>query len=68
LFHDVPWSTAEVTRITLERARAAGRRVHLLPRWFDVDTEADLRRLQAELRVAAAGPPRTRRLVGALRW
>jgi len=63
LFRDVPWSTSEVTRITLERAREAGLSVHLLPPWFDVDTEADLRRLAADLRATAQGPARTRALL-----
>lgn len=61
LFRDVPWSTADVTRVTRERARAAGLRVRLLPAWFDVDTEADLRRLRADLRTATAAVPRRTR-------
>ena len=39
-------------------ARALRLRVRLLPAWFDVDTEADLRRLRAEL-AAGGGPART---------
>jgi len=66
LFRDVPWSTADVARVTLERAREARLRVHLLPRWFDVDTEDDLRRLDADLRASAQGPARTRAFLRAL--
>jgi len=65
LFADVPWSTERVLETTLERARALGLRVRLLSRWFDVDTEADLRRLCDEIAVAG-GPPRTAALAPAL--
>lgn len=67
LFRDVPWSTADVAAVTLERAREAGLRVHLLPRWFDVDTEADLRRLEADLSAAGGSPARTRAFLHARR-
>jgi uncharacterized protein len=59
LFEDVPWSTAEVLAVTLARAHGFGLRVHLLPAWFDVDTEADLHRLRDELAAGGAGPTRT---------
>lgn len=65
LFADVPWSTDRVLDTTLERARARGLRVRLLPRWFDVDTEADLRRLCDEI-AATGAPPRTAALVRVL--
>lgn len=63
LFEDMPWSTPHVTPVTLERARRLGLRVHLLPAWFDVDTEADLRRLHGEIARAGGGPPRTRQFL-----
>jgi rSAM/selenodomain-associated transferase 1 len=66
LFRDIPWSTPRVLATTLERAGALGLRVHLLPRWFDVDTEADLRRLHAELGPDPTGPPRTRAFIRTL--
>jgi len=56
LFADVPWSTERVLNTTLARADASGRRVRLLPRWFDVYTQADLRRLCDD--VAMSGRPR----------
>jgi rSAM/selenodomain-associated transferase 1 len=59
LFVDVPWSTADVLGVTLARARGLGLRVRLLPAWFDVDTEADLRRLREELALSGRGPART---------
>jgi hypothetical protein len=58
LFSGIPWSTAEVCPLTLARAAELGKRVHVLPPWFDVDTEPDLRRLH-EAVAAGGGPPRT---------
>ncbi|HEY3064874.1 MAG TPA: TIGR04282 family arsenosugar biosynthesis glycosyltransferase [Methylomirabilota bacterium] len=45
LFASIPWSSERVAAETLRRARTAGLRVAVLPRWFDVDTAADLDRL-----------------------
>jgi rSAM/selenodomain-associated transferase 1 len=59
LFEAMPWSTERVLSLTLERARRLGLRIYLLPAWFDVDTEADLRRLQEELTTQSTGPRRT---------
>jgi len=59
LFEGIPWSTDAVFALTLAKARAGGLSVHVLPRWFDVDTEADLRRLHAEIVAGPHGPPRT---------
>ena len=59
LFEDVPWSTDAVFSMTLRRASQRGLSVHVLPRWFDVDTEADLRRLHAEMTATCLGPRRT---------
>ena len=56
LFADVAWSTERVLDTTLARAHASGLRVRLLGRWFDVDMEADLRRLCDD--VSASGRPR----------
>ncbi len=49
LFQGIAWSTAAVLKETLSKAAAAGFRVHLLPRWFDVDTGRDLARLRRHL-------------------
>jgi hypothetical protein len=48
LFDGIPWSTSETRAATLARARDLGLSVLLLPRWFDVDTPEDLRRLCAD--------------------
>jgi rSAM/selenodomain-associated transferase 1 len=65
LFADVPWSTERVLETTLARAQALRLRVGLLPRWFDVDTEADLRRLCDDVALSG-GPWRTAALVPGL--
>lgn len=59
LFEGIPWSTDAVFAMTLDRARARGLSVHVLPQWFDVDTEADLRRLHADMTASTHGPQRT---------
>jgi glycosyltransferase A (GT-A) superfamily protein (DUF2064 family) len=63
LFEAMPWSTEHVLPLTLERAQRLGLRMHVLPPWFDVDTETDLLRLHAELTTLAAGPTRTMTLM-----
>jgi hypothetical protein len=65
LFADVPWSTDRVLDTTLARAHARGLRVRLLPRWFDVDTAADLRRLTEDVALSG-GPRRTAALIPVL--
>ncbi|OGK76107.1 MAG: hypothetical protein A2X51_05710 [Candidatus Rokubacteria bacterium GWC2_70_24] len=65
LFEGIPWSTDRVLPLTIEKAGRLGLRTHLLPEWFDVDTEADLRRLHAAL-LAGEGPRRTRRCLEAI--
>jgi rSAM/selenodomain-associated transferase 1 len=66
LFDGIPWSTDAVLATTLERARSLGARVAVLPAWFDVDTEGDLRRLHTEMRSADGAPARTFAFVEAL--
>ncbi|MFP6663560.1 MAG: TIGR04282 family arsenosugar biosynthesis glycosyltransferase [Deltaproteobacteria bacterium] len=46
VFADIPWSTAAVLARTRERARGLGLRCALLDEDFDIDTEADLMRLE----------------------
>lgn len=50
-------------------AEAAGRRVALLPTWYDVDTVQEVERLRAELAAdPAAFAPRTRARLSRLSW
>jgi hypothetical protein len=55
LFADIPWSTSEVYRLTLERAREIALPVVEVPGWYDVDDAPSLRLLEAEL--AGTRPP-----------
>jgi rSAM/selenodomain-associated transferase 1 len=66
LFADMPWSTDRIMELTTARARRLGLRMHVLPEWFDVDTESDLRRLRDELRAGGPVPRRTARCVRAI--
>jgi rSAM/selenodomain-associated transferase 1 len=49
MFENIAWSTAQVAKQTLERAREIGLDVHRLPVWYDVDDVDGLRRLRTEL-------------------
>jgi rSAM/selenodomain-associated transferase 1 len=49
LFESMTWSTSEVLAETVGRATCLGLRIAYLPTWYDVDTPADLIRLQAAL-------------------
>jgi rSAM/selenodomain-associated transferase 1 len=53
LFEDIPWSTANVLALTLDRIAELQLRPSFLPPWYDVDTPADLRFLQVHLRASA---------------
>lgn len=46
---DVQMSTPKVTTDTLKQVKNAGLEVSILPEWWDVDTPADLKRLQSEI-------------------
>ena len=50
VFTGVPMSTGETATQTIRKAEAAGLRVHLLPRSFDIDERHDLARLRALLK------------------
>lgn len=54
LFEEIPWSTSEVYRLTLDRAHEIGLPVVNVPAWYDVDDQASLRMLEDEL---AGRPP-----------
>jgi rSAM/selenodomain-associated transferase 1 len=50
LFSDIPWSTSDVYRLTLDRARGLGLPVVNLPGWYDVDDAASFSMLEDEMR------------------
>ena len=63
LFRGIPWSTSEVCRLTVERARGMLLDVVMLPVWYDIDDQATLALLEEEL--AGGRPPFAQRdLVG----
>jgi uncharacterized protein len=67
IFKDIAWSSDQVFTQTLDRAAGLGLRVALTPAWYDVDTPADLYRLQKELESLPADRlPHSRRLLAAL--
>lgn len=71
LFHDMPWSTPDVFRLTLERIAKHNLRAGFLDPWYDVDRPADLQLLRNHLtaleleRGASAPCPRTRVVLAA---
>lgn len=60
LFQDMPWSTPEVARLTVQAATRLGLRVETLPTCYDIDVPADLDRLRAD----PACPPSLRPFLG----
>ncbi|MBI4057417.1 MAG: TIGR04282 family arsenosugar biosynthesis glycosyltransferase [Elusimicrobia bacterium] len=48
LFKDVPWSTPQVLKTTLEKSKEMGLRFSLLPVYFDVDDEETLKRWETQ--------------------
>lgn len=69
LFDDMPWSTAAVHRLTVERAAEIGVPVVDVAGWYDVDDAASLRLLEDEFAgrlfdgMAGAEAPATRRFL-----
>lgn len=48
LFEDIPWSSPQVYRLTLDRAREIGLPVMAVAGWYDVDDAASLALLEGE--------------------
>lgn len=63
VFDAIPWSSDAVLATTLDRARAAGLGVTMLPTCYDIDLPADLDRLAAD----PACPPALAARLAALR-
>ena len=49
IFDDIEWSTDQVWSQTVQRLEANGVKYGVLPKWYDVDTVDDLKRLRAGL-------------------
>jgi hypothetical protein len=41
-FRDIDWSTERVFMQTAKKIKKAGRTIHVLPTWYDIDTAGDL--------------------------
>jgi uncharacterized protein len=75
LFEEIPWSTDEVYRLTLERAREIGLDTATVHGWYDVDDASSLQMLTDELsgkrldfmaaNISGAGAPATRAFIRA---
>ena len=50
LLRDMPWSTPALAEQTRKRAHSLGLKIAEQPRYFDIDTKADLDRLSSDLR------------------
>jgi hypothetical protein len=59
LFQDIAWSTQKVIPQTLKICQRLKLKVHPLPEWYDVDVEADLKRLRRDLAEKPASAPHT---------
>jgi hypothetical protein len=62
-FPGIAWGGADVFEHTMERFRASGAGVHVLPTWNDVDTIEDLRDLVQRSRGAVSAAHRTVRVI-----
>ena len=51
IFDNIPWSTAEVWPQTIARLTTSQIPYHVLPQWYDVDDQTNLRRLHSSLPV-----------------
>lgn len=64
LFEDIPWSTPEVYRLTVDRARQIGRPVFNVPGWYDIDDARSLNILLDEF-MGRPGPFNAKGIAGA---
>jgi len=60
LFEDMTYSHDQVFEDTLARAKVSDASVTVLPRWYDVDTPEDLRRVVDDLKESDRDAPATR--------
>jgi len=68
LFDAMPWSSDRVAQETVRRGEKAGLGIAVLPRWFDVDTPADLARLAQSFHDTGESEMHTARFLRDLAW
>jgi hypothetical protein len=66
LFEGMRYSHEDVFADTLDRARDTDADMTILPRWYDVDTPRDLRRMLSDLSEDRVDAPNTRRIADQL--
>jgi len=66
VFERITWSTTQVENQVRERAAALNLRVQDIPRWYDVDSVNELKRLAQEVKSTSRRAKRTRALL--LEW
>lgn len=66
IFSDIDWSTPRVWEQTVARLAELGLSYEVLPGWYDVDDESDLRRLQHELQSDSTVDPAASDLLAAI--
>ncbi len=68
LFENIEWSTEKVMQQTLRQARLHKLNIRLIPRWYDVDTVEDMRKLAEQLQDMPneEDAPRTRNFLNRL--
>ena len=68
LFEHIEWSTEKVMQQTLRQARLHNLNIRLIPRWYDVDTVEDMRKLAEQLQdiPKEEDAPRTRNFLNRL--
>lgn len=66
VFHNIPWSTPAVFRVTSERLQGLGSSWTTVPAWYDIDEASDLTRLSAELATRTINEPNADRLAQCL--
>ena len=66
LFLNMPWSSADVFKLTVDRIGRAGLRLGQLPRREDVDTVEGLQRLRNDLQTWAADDEHVQQLAAAI--
>jgi rSAM/selenodomain-associated transferase 1 len=52
IFQDIPWSTDAVFKKTMEKAKKAGLKAAILPKWYDVDDADSLKVLRNSLKIS----------------
>ncbi|TFG13833.1 glycosyltransferase [Candidatus Thorarchaeota archaeon] len=58
-FEGISWGTEAVFRETLSQLKSISNRVHILPKWMDIDTETDLRKFYEAYQMQPSTAPRT---------